>query len=406
MSREQPRTAYWTFFLRLALSLGALVCGLILAFHVQARLWGPDADKYLSIASEIRALSSLFQPDLSDDRYWAIGYPVFLAAIQSPLERHLAAVLGVQILMVISMAWMVHFILRPISEYVAMAGFVAVLLSPTLVFGALTIGHELLFGWLVSASVTLLWSQRCRYAVTRLQVALSGSTAGVLMGLAVVTQSKAAALAVLTIALCILLTRSWKVISVGTFALGVLVVMAGLTFRNGVAFGEWNPITTNGPINIWLGNNPDSTGAYTWVAPPVGWDENLPELILNFARTSPDEFIILQLTKVRELWLPMPTNEILYGNSGLGILRAFEWAWVIWLAVAFVLFIAGALLRVHSRIMLLSPIAATVILGLLINVPFIAERRMRIPFESLIIAISVAATWLLLRRWTTARSTH
>lgn len=41
-------------------------------------------------------------------------------------------------------------------------------------------------------------------------------------------------------------------------------VVAPWTYRNWRVFGEFVPISTNGGVNLWIGNNPNATGAYNY----------------------------------------------------------------------------------------------------------------------------------------------
>jgi 4-amino-4-deoxy-L-arabinose transferase-like glycosyltransferase len=52
------------------------------------------------------------------------------------------------------------------------------------------------------------------------------------------------------------------------FIAGILLILVPWTARNYRCFGEWIPATTNGGINLYIGNNPYSTGGYHM--PPEG----------------------------------------------------------------------------------------------------------------------------------------
>jgi hypothetical protein len=43
-----------------------------------------------------------------------------------------------------------------------------------------------------------------------------------------------------------------------------LAVVAPWTYRNWRVLGEFVPISTNGGVNLWIGNNPNATGAYSY----------------------------------------------------------------------------------------------------------------------------------------------
>ena len=53
----------------------------------------------------------------------------------------------------------------------------------------------------------------------------------------------------------------------GTVLLGTLLVIFPWTVRNYAIFGQVVPICNNGPVNLYIGNNPDATGVYEWRLP-------------------------------------------------------------------------------------------------------------------------------------------
>jgi 4-amino-4-deoxy-L-arabinose transferase-like glycosyltransferase len=60
-------------------------------------------------------------------------------------------------------------------------------------------------------------------------------------------------------------------------ALLTLMVIAPWTIRNYRTFGAFVPISTNGGINFYMGNNPEATGTFRWVVPPgARWNEASP----------------------------------------------------------------------------------------------------------------------------------
>jgi len=57
----------------------------------------------------------------------------------------------------------------------------------------------------------------------------------------------------------------FKVIGRGVvIAALALAVVAPWTYRNWRVFGAFVPISTNGGVNLWIGNNPNATGAYSY----------------------------------------------------------------------------------------------------------------------------------------------
>lgn len=64
--------------------------------------------------------------------------------------------------------------------------------------------------------------------------------------------------------------RARAVAVAATVLLGIAIAVLPWTARNYSVLGQIVPISTNGPINLYIGNNPDATGAYVWHLPPEG----------------------------------------------------------------------------------------------------------------------------------------
>jgi 4-amino-4-deoxy-L-arabinose transferase-like glycosyltransferase len=153
---------------------------------------------------------------------------------------------------------------------------------------------------------------------------------------------------------------SWAWRSGGSIARGVLlaaIVVTGAilailpwTIRNYHVFHQVVPIATNGPINFYLGNNPEATGVYSWRLPPEAqavWgrpDEGRSNELfasqlagreaIAYIRSNPSDTLALLPSKLWALWGP---PVVLQAGLGLGpVLRsgaAVFWAVCLGLAV-------------------------------------------------------------------------
>ena len=64
--------------------------------------------------------------------------------------------------------------------------------------------------------------------------------------------------------------RAWRpVVSAAALGAGVALAVAVPVLRNGLMFDTWK-LTTNGPVNLFIGNAPGATGIFTY---PPGFDE-------------------------------------------------------------------------------------------------------------------------------------
>lgn len=144
---------------------------------------------------------------------------------------------------------------------------------------------------------------------------------GVFLGLAALTRPVMLPAAGVFFVYAMLCTRdgwrslaTWRRAVTGTAAvvLGMALVVAPWTVRNYVALGAFVPVSTNGGVNLWQGNNPDANGAFFWPTDParnplsgvrdeVERDRLGRRLALQWIRENPLEFARLGLTKWRHL---------------------------------------------------------------------------------------------------------
>jgi 4-amino-4-deoxy-L-arabinose transferase-like glycosyltransferase len=84
-------------------------------------------------------------------------------------------------------------------------------------------------------------------------------------------------------------------------------VVAPWTYRNWRAFGEFVPISTNGGVNLWIGNNPNATGAYNYPTSRINplfmtegelaRDRLGREFSCYFMKNNTEQFLLLAIPK-------------------------------------------------------------------------------------------------------------
>ncbi|MGD8718939.1 MAG: glycosyltransferase family 39 protein [Candidatus Zixiibacteriota bacterium] len=188
--------------------------------------------------------------------YWPPGYPAFLAALFFPFGGHFAPVMIVQSVLGAVSAVLVWRLGREfVSAGAARAAGLLVALCPSQIAYA-----SRLFPAVVTAFGVLAFA----YAIVVYRGWRSAVGAGVLAGVTGLAAPVALVLVPAAWA-CELLRRT----PVKRFLLrGVIMAAVAAAFvvpwslRNLRAMGESVPISTNGGVNLWIGNNPNSTGAY------------------------------------------------------------------------------------------------------------------------------------------------
>lgn len=355
---------------------------------------GPDAETYIRNSSGFSSLETLLDPAAFGSNYWVAGYSGFIRLFSGLGSWNLTGVRVAQVLMYLSMAVMAYLLTRHLSEMIASITLVVVAFSPTLMWFSLVIAYEVLFAWLITLSLTMVWCSK-RGSPIWLFI-----FAGFVLSMALIVQFKAV---VIVPVLAVLAVRiGYKPLL--TFLAGLSVPVCLWTLRNWVATGQPIPWTTNGSINVWIGNNPESSGGYFDYPPvPAGWGGGDAWIAgaVNFAVLQPREFLALQATKAARFFYP---NAPLDYHVSLpatvdALLVALQWASAALVLLLFIIFLCGLVWRLGGTILSLSPLALIVLLMFAVNMPFISEPRFRVAVEPILLAVCVPTAFALVSRW-------
>ncbi|MEW6103374.1 MAG: glycosyltransferase family 39 protein [bacterium] len=103
-----------------------------------------------------------------------------------------------------------------------------------------------------------------------------------------------------------------KLLKFGFLCLIVLITISPATIRNYIGSGRFVLISTNGPVNLWMGNNPYATGEYK--NPPSHYNDKVEERakkegdkaytkeVISFIKENPKAFIKLLFKKFLLFW--------------------------------------------------------------------------------------------------------
>jgi len=148
---------------------------------------------------------------------------------------------------------------------------------------------------------------------------------------------------------------TWKITWV-VLAMGLTI--APWTMRNYLIFNTFIPISTNGGINFYMGNNAEATGEFQWtLAPGIQWPDHVPgatdeqiktlELAASqqgyqagweFITQNPGKFFALALKKLYLYWAPPYFNLDLRSLTAENLFRLW---WVAFDTVLLLLAIPG-----------------------------------------------------------------
>ena len=256
-----------------------------------------DAMWYVGKASEM-AQGLGYSEDGLPTAYWPVGYVAFLAAlfvVTGPglgIARLANVVLSsVSLILVYRLTH--RFTASPIA---ARAALLMLSLYPADIgFCSLAVSEPLF------VTLTLLATEVLAARAGSRQAAL----AGVLFGLATLTRAHGLPLAIAVVSLLPGCTRRRLGMVLGACALTMVPWVA----RNFVAFGELVPISNNGGVALYIGNNPHATGRYgfgpkvrrallegrRWLGGPREAEVNRRGVALSIAHVSNHPWAVLKL---------------------------------------------------------------------------------------------------------------
>jgi hypothetical protein len=384
-------------------ALGLLGTG-FLALQVltaPSKFVGPDTWKYLQIAGKQAQGNFWFDPSAFDHNYWPIGYPTFLAIQFDVLGEDTGRTLIIQAIMALALVLITWGLAFRLGRTYRLCATVLVVLSPAVWTMARIGGYEILLALLLNVSLLLVWttySTAHRTWVSRWGI--SAFSSGLVLGAATLVQNKA------IVVLPVLLFLAWKISRIQVFLplAGLVFALLPWSIRNLAVFGTATPFNNNGPINVWIGNNPDATTGGFMEPPPIPPGASGPlDAAIAFIVSQPEAAFALMLRRLIRLLeptyvyfesIPITVNILIHYLSIL-ITSA--------IVILFLIYIAGRVWRLGSAIPNLNPLAAFVILYYLVHIPFLSEPRYMSPVSPVMVVIAVATLGALVRRWLASR---
>lgn len=380
------------------LALGALAIQLV---TLSAEPNGPDAVTYLAIAREqISDPGFWADPESLVGNFWAVGYPTALALVMRVLGAggdSLTAVVVIQAVLMASLVLVPWVLSRGLPRAVQWAAPALLVISPALWWMGRTIGYEALLAWLVGFSFALAWILHHRGAGGgRVRVGGLAALTGLLMALALLTQTKVIVLIPVIGYLLVRAGRLPVVAAAAAFLVGLLPWMV----RNALVLGNPNPLSGNGGYNLWVGNNPDATtGGSMLVAPPTPNGQSMTSAALEFIVSQPEKWI--ELTWMKAARLVQPTfvyfDQIPVGPPRTA-LHLYATLISLVVTVGVVAFLGAWLIKGRRSVPSIVPLAAAVLLWFVSHLPFIAESRYMTTLLPLSVTVAAAAWWAVVTR--------
>jgi len=247
--REYPRA------LLFILALGLVFRTLFISLHQRPLI--SDEREYGQLAYNLYELGS-YTYDGSPTAYRPVGYPALVSMVYFVVGHHPIAVKFLQGFLDILIALMIYHLLAGFSSVVRLLGAAFWAFYPPAILYTNYLMSESVFTLLLVSSVLLLLKSILRKPG-------SSFALGLLFGALVLM--KPSFLLVILVLTAFLPKLQVPVRSLVFVALGALLVVSPWLIRNYRASGTV-VLSSNGGINLLIGNNPNSTGAYAITFPP------------------------------------------------------------------------------------------------------------------------------------------
>ena len=197
-----------------------------------------------------------------DANYWPPGIAIIRASIITFLGENEQGLQALQIVASMTIGWLTWFMVKRLGSHVRLITLGAVLFSPAIWWMANNSGYEVWLSLFLTLSISLIWSRGSSLPSPWASISVVG--AGLAWGAAFLVQNKV--LVVLPVLL--FLAWQWGRKSRILFILSALTLPILWALRNLLITGTLNPISKNGSMNMWIGNNPQQlTGGF--MEPPV-----------------------------------------------------------------------------------------------------------------------------------------
>ncbi len=237
------------------------------------------------------------QPDATPTAFTLPGYVAVMYVVLGAFGDNVTGYIilyALNILMGILAAWAVYLLTRTLlSEETARWSAVLTALYPPFIAVSTTFGGALWYQVLMCFSLLLI------YRIARNKTIRAALVAGIVTAVWLYFRAEALGIAAL---LSIWLWKKASPRAALAFFLVVFLAAVPWAVRNYYAFDAIVPMTTNGWLNFWRGNNPTTTGgSYTEKGEPNWYDQNVYEKIKIIPRTRTHEIDIMRVYREEAL---------------------------------------------------------------------------------------------------------
>ena len=254
--------------------------------------------------------------------YWPVGYPALIAAFYVAFGFHYLPIIIFQCVLgaaTAALTWRLASLF--LNESSARAAGLIVALLPSQVAYAARLFPAVLVGFVVVVA---------SYVVIKYGRTVAAAGAGLLTGAGALAAPVLLPIPAAFFVIDLFVGRSWKRALTRALVAGAVTaaVVAPWTYRNWRVFGAFVPVSTNGGVNLWMGNNAGADGYYYFpsaatnplyvVRDEVQRDRLGRKLAWDFIRRHPVAFVKLTIPKFANLYAT-DISAFQYGEKRYGV---------------------------------------------------------------------------------------
>ena len=316
---------------RWALIIGGVALALRLGYAAVAPPPPVSDEIHYDVLARSLATGGGYIEDGVATAYWPVGYSALVAACYVVFGFHYLPVIIFQAVLGAATAlltWRLASLF--FDEKSARAAGLIVGVLPSQLAYAARLFPGVLFGFLAVAA---------SYVIIKYGRTVAAAGAGLLTGAGALAAPVLIPMPAAFLVIDLLRGRGWRRALTRALAAAAVTaaVVAPWTYRNWRVFGAFVPVSTNGGVILWMGNNPGADGCYTFplssvnplwlVSDEIRRDRLGRELAWEFARRRPGAFLKLIVPKFANLYASdisaFQYGAAVYGVDGTASARRF-----------------------------------------------------------------------------------
>lgn len=219
-----------------------------------------DAERYYALAVHLAAGDG-YSNDHAPTAYWPPGYPAFLAAIFAVTGPAVGTAQLANVALATASLGLAYYVAKETfgSELTGRITALILAVYPNqIAYTSLVMSEVLFTSLLLLLAALIIWGRGRRWAL---------AATGLLLAAACLVRPQAMPVpAVLLLLLPAPTTARLRraALEAGLVYAACAVALVPWAMRNYAVFGAFVPLSTNGGVNLYVGNNPDANGGYVW----------------------------------------------------------------------------------------------------------------------------------------------